>query len=444
MNAEPKKTERLSFRESLKKAPKRILRSCAHNWGWKLLSLALAVCLWAFLITQDPTLTRERTFNDVPVTVVGTETLISNGMVVLSGLEDEALLVRLRADVPQRAYSAAAAGNYSPRVDLSRVTDVGEQTLRIQTTSTTTYGTVDSVTPDSVTVVVDEYVTNYRVPVSLNIIGSYPAGYYGTAPVVDPSMVAVSGPKSIVDKITNLYVDYDVSRLAAKEGQIRSALPIRFTDANGKAIASDLLQVISASVVLRTVSVEQRLYPTKTMTVSSAIDLMGEPAEGYEVKSVSASPSTVLAAGDAAALETMDTLFTDSPVDVSGLSEPLTAEIVLRKPGSLIYLSSDNVTVMVDIGPVLTTRVFDGVPLEVRGAAEGLKVTPASNVVSVMVTGPVRLLNQLSASALNAYIDLSGLSAGKRVLPVQVEIADQSELSCAVSPANLSVDIAAE
>ena len=107
MNTEPKRNEIGSVRQALRQAPARFLRVCLHNWGWKLLSLFLAVCLWAGLITQDPTLTRERVFSDVPVTVTGTDTLIGNGLIVVSGLEDENLSVRLRADVPQRSYSNA-------------------------------------------------------------------------------------------------------------------------------------------------------------------------------------------------------------------------------------------------------------------------------------------------------------------------------------------------
>ena len=101
MNPEPKKTEqqpsgRPSFRKALKTAPKRLWGIVCHNWGWKLLALFLAVCLWAGLITQDPTLTREHYFYDVPVTVSGAETLRRNGMIVLSGLDAETLTTRLR------------------------------------------------------------------------------------------------------------------------------------------------------------------------------------------------------------------------------------------------------------------------------------------------------------------------------------------------------------
>ena len=448
MNAEPKKTdrtpERLSLREALRQAPGRFWRSCLHNWGWKLLSIFLALCLWAGLISQDPTLTRERVFTDVPVTLIGEDTLIRNGMVVLSGLEKDTLLVRLQADVPQRAYSATVASNYNPRIDLSRITQTGEQTLRILTTSSTTYGTVDIISPDSLTVVVDEYVTNYRVPVSINAVGVYPEGFYGSTPLLDPSSVAVSGPKSIVDKITNLYVDYDVSRLAAKEGLVRTALPMRFTDADGNEVDGSRLSVTSASVVLRTITVEQRLYPTKTLSVASLALTKGQPASGYVLKGITAMPATVLAAGDSSSLEALETLFTDSPVDIEGKSESFTVEIALRKPGSLYYLSDSTVNLQIEIVPVLTTKTFENIRLSLRGTE--LSAALEQNRVTVTVSGPQNTVDKLTASMLSAYVDASGLDNGEHILPVIAEIDGEQAagITCVTTPASITVMLTAK
>jgi hypothetical protein len=144
MNAEPERkptppeaAER-SVRAAFRQLPKKFWRMLSHNLLWKLLALVLAVSLWAGLITQDPTLTRERVFTDVPVSVTGSDTLRRNGFIVLSGVEDDSALVRLRVEVPQREYNSVTTSNYNPRVDLSKITETGEQTLKISTTSTTT------------------------------------------------------------------------------------------------------------------------------------------------------------------------------------------------------------------------------------------------------------------------------------------------------------------
>ena len=217
--------------DALKKAPGRLLTAMRHNWPWKLLALFLALCLWAGLISQDATLTRERVFNDVPLNITGADSLRrNNGLIVLSGLEPENLSVRMRVEVPQREYAFVASSNYNPRLDLTRISEPGEQTLRVVTMSSSTYGSVEDVSPSTVTVLVDEYVTNYRVPVSVNVIGEYPSGFYGGSISRDPAVAAVSGPRTVVDQIARIAVDYSASSLSPRAGFVRTAIPIRFYD----------------------------------------------------------------------------------------------------------------------------------------------------------------------------------------------------------------------
>ena len=81
MNTAPKKNPPVLDKELadvLKATPHRFWKKLTHNWGWKLLSLLLAVSLWAGLITQDPNLTRERRFTDVPISLTGQDTLRRN------------------------------------------------------------------------------------------------------------------------------------------------------------------------------------------------------------------------------------------------------------------------------------------------------------------------------------------------------------------------------
>ena len=230
MNTEPEKSIRKPahserpVRSAFRQLPQRFWRILSHNLIWKLLALVLAIALWAGLITQDPTLTRERVFSDVPVTVTGSDTLRRNGLIVTEGLDDISTLVRLKVEVPQREYNTVSSSNYSPRIDLSKITSTGEQSLKIATTSSTTYGTVTEVNPDSVTVKVDNYITSYRLPVTVHVLGDYPSGYYGTTPTLDPSIISVSGPESVVSRIARVGINFDVSLLPAQAGLVRTSL----------------------------------------------------------------------------------------------------------------------------------------------------------------------------------------------------------------------------
>lgn len=426
MNTAPKKNPPVldkELAEVLKATPTRFWNRLIHNWGWKLLSLLLAVCLWAGLITQDPNLTRERRFTDVPITLTNQETLRRNGLIVLSGLEEDNLrLESFRAEIPQRYYDSVTVTNFNPRIDLSRITETGEQEVKISFTTSATYGTVEASSPSTLPIVVDEYVTNYRVPVALNITGDYPSGFYASAPIVDPGTLAVSGPKTLVDQVAGVRANLDLNLLSARAGTTRLALPLYYVDASGNIIESDLLEAASANTVLRTVTVEQKLYQSKHVKVADSALIQGQPAEGYRITGVTATPTTLLVAGDNEALENILQLFAESPVSVEGASETFTTEVRLRKPADLVHLSTTSITVCVKIEPIMISRSFENVRVQVDQLPTDLRAVLSQKNLDVTVTGPMLEVKALRASQVRAFVNASGLEAGKHSIIVQTDV----------------------
>ena len=427
----------------LRTVPLKVVKRVLHNWPWKLLAGFLALCLWAGLITQDPSLTRERSFTDVPLSYTGMDTLRRNGLIVLSGIEDQDIHVRMRVEVPQREYSTVTYANYNPRVDLSRITQPGEQQVKITTTSTLSYGAVEEIYPSSVTVVVDEYVTNYRVPVSVSTSGAYPEGFYGTPFSLDPSVVAVSGPKSVVDRIARIYVDYDLDVLLPEAGTLIAALPMRFVDRHGNDIVSDLLEVTSSNVVLRSINVKQTLYPMRELSISQADLITGTPAKGYRVTGVTLSPETVRVAGTQEALDQMEAMFTSNTVDVSGVVESFNAVLRLTKPSELEYLSTGTVNVSVTVEPVIISTTLSSVRINARGIGGDKRAGFDTGYVNTVITGPQKQVEAIRPSKVTAYVDVNGLTAGEYMLPVQchVEDTDIAELTFQTTPATVCVTV---
>ena len=147
---------------------KKALGMLVHNWGWKIGSLVLAVCLWGALISQDTSLPRDKTITGVRVTASNAATLRNNGLIVVSGLEDLGT-VDLRVRLPQRSYTSAAAANYTARLDLSQIQEAGEQTIKVtaSATNSTNYGTVLEVMDGEVTVTVEEAMSLSNIPVEV-------------------------------------------------------------------------------------------------------------------------------------------------------------------------------------------------------------------------------------------------------------------------------------
>ena len=113
------------------------------------------------------------------------------------------------------------------RIDLSRIRETGVQQVKVQSTSSSTWGSVTEIYPETVEIEVEEYITRYRIPVSIVTTGEAPAGYYAATPSLDPPLVAVSGPRSLVEKIARAEATLELNTLPAREGLVRTlrALP---------------------------------------------------------------------------------------------------------------------------------------------------------------------------------------------------------------------------
>lgn len=420
-----------------------VWRAVKHNWGFKLLALLIAIVMWSGLITQDPTLTREKTFNDVKITVAGTETIKRNGLIVTSDLDEILGKAQLRVDVPQMQYNTATASLFNVRIDLSSITKTGPQEIKVLTTNNVVYGNVSEVTPDTIPIEVEEYITRYRIPVNVNSVGQAPEGYYAGTAQPDPPMVAVSGPRSLVEKIVQAEAVVELGSLPAREGSIRTAAKFFLLDEAGNRVESELLSVTSESVLLDSVVVEQSMYATKSMELSGLSMISGKPADGYEVKSVTCTPETIRAAGRAVNLELLDTLYASSMVDVSGRAESFQQQLRVRRPTELVYLSADSITVEVEIGPIIKQQEFSGQKIELINLAQGLRASLSTKTANVSVTGPQLWVKGLRNYHISLSCDVAGLVEGDYDLPVNCTIQndDGQAYTVDLDPATIHVTI---
>lgn len=325
------------------------------NWKLKLVSILVAITIWGALISEDASLLREKTFHDVPVSITGMDALQRNGLVIVGGL-DAAHTIQMRADVPQKAYSAVNPSNYSVRADVSRITETGEQKVPIQTLSTASFGSVTWLSSSEITVVVDEYITRRRVPVKLVQTGQLPEGYYATGISADPANVVISGPRSLVSSISTIVASYNQSNLDTVSGVQYSAVPYRLLDQQGQEITSKLISVTSENVLLDTILVEQTIYPTKQVDLNLTGLTKGQVAQGYAIHGIKADPASVKIAGPLHDIDGIKLLDLTSSIDVTDLNEPIIRAMRIEKPVGVIYMSESAVYVTVEIGPALSDQ----------------------------------------------------------------------------------------
>lgn len=333
-----------------------VLRRIAHNGGWKLLSLLLAVCIWGVLVTQDEDLPRTKRFNDLKVNIINSRTLQENGLIVVDGL-DKIKTVDIVAQLPQKHYATATADRYQIRADLSQVKDTGRQELTLTATVTNSnfYGSVISISPATITVDVESLISRSRIPVNLKVTGTPPEGFWSTTPTVDPYYVQVAGPKSVVEKISQCEVEYDLAMLSAQSGTLRNSLPFIFKDKEGNVLDDSHLTVSNQGISMSHVLVEQKLYPAMQVPVNTAKEslLSGQPADGYTITDIRVEPAFVTIADDDLTpyLSPDYAIAVVQRIDVTGENKTKTVNIALNNRG-LTHISSPTVSVTIEIKPL--------------------------------------------------------------------------------------------
>ncbi len=323
-----------------------------HNGWLKLLALIIAVILWAGLISQDENVTREKVFQNVPVTVIGSDTLRRNNYIVTSDIDELLSNISITAAVPQLQYDTAEASAYNLRVDLSRIRSSGEQKLSIQYSKSANYGEIISVTPSSITVDVDEYKTRQVLPVTADYKGDKPDGWWISDLTIEPDKISVSGPKRLITSISRprIYVDYE--SIEWKEGTYQNDEKLLFFDTAGEPLDSSLFEISSSfGSDVDSIFYSATILPVHSYIAADSINITGHPEEGYEIKGISITPETISVAAPSGVLDQLYELPAE-PVNVNGLTDTKVFEVKIQKPSSDAVLSNDTILVKVEIGPV--------------------------------------------------------------------------------------------
>ncbi len=321
-----------------------------HN-GWvKLLAVLISLVLWAGLISQDDSLTRDKTWQNVNVNVSGADTIKRAGYIVVRDLDQILYNVTVTAAVPKKQYDASDISAYNVRVDLSRINGTGSQELRILSTPSNTYGKIVNTIPSVINVEVEEYVVRQRIPVSVAVTGDYQNGWYGewymSTPTVDPALIAVNGPRTIVQTISRAKVILDPQTLEWSEGTLFTTGDIRLYNRAGEEINNPLIGITTESLSIDTVLIEANVLPVRTFQLNEQFDL-----QDSRITSVRFSPETVRVAARSEVLEQMDSL----PIDLSGIDadnlENGTNVITVRvqKPSEDAVLSNDTVILTIEV-----------------------------------------------------------------------------------------------
>jgi YbbR domain-containing protein len=393
-----------------------------RNWALKLGAVALATILYTGLVFSGSF--SDKTLPDVPVTA-------------LAQPEGTYLLTQQlgRVDIRYRSATDApvtvTAESFAVTIDLASydMTQAAQvQSLKIHVRSLTEGVEILSYTPNAVSVALDR-IDEMQVPVAVDS-GQVPAGLEIGTPQLSLAQVTASGPRSRLDR-----VDRALATVRIDPSGIDCCGPVDLVpvDINGARVDSVELNPSTVRVQIDVSTVEtSRTVPIRPL-------LIGAPAAGFEVGTVTADPAVVTLRGSPEVLAAIAEVLTE-PISLAGTNSTLraTGKLVLPDGARLADPAASEPTITVQIRETVATRTLL-LGLVCTGVPAGSACLPQLDQVAAIVTGTVSDLDALDPSALTATLDASGLGPGDHLirptvaLPTGVRLVSMSPISVTVT-----------
>ena len=359
--------------------------------GLLALSLALGVATWLF-VTEAENPTQAGLF---PVRIPVTYVNVGDDLAVANDLGS----VALRIEAPVDRWDSLSPSNFEASVDLAGRT-AREQSVPVRAEVGGARGVrILAVAPPAISVNLEEVVSRI-IPVEPRLVGALPFGYEAGEAVPERLTVEISGPDSLVALARSAVAEINVAGLTVGFGQTVELTP---RGEGGGRIRGLVLEPSSVGVEVGV----RRAAVTKTVPL--AVELLGEPAAGYRVSGVAVRPGVARVEGAIEALRGLDELPLGA-VRLDGAAADIRVALAPSLPDGVAAPGGPGeAEVVVTIEPVAGTTVVVVVP-EAGGVPDGLAADFGDQVVTVVLDGPLPLLNGLETGDVRAEVDAGGLA----------------------------------
>ena len=393
------------------------------RWFYILVSILMAFVLWVY-VGKEANPIATGTIRNVQVVFSGLDVLEERGLMISDGASQT---VSLNIQARREVFKRLSQGDVTVTVDVSGITEPGEQSIPITTRiisyprSITSTDAIDLryTSPAAVDFTVSRWETK-EVDVLAVFEGSVAEGYQRGEITVTPQRISVSGPEELVEQVDHAQVT------TAQEGLTETyseQCSYSLVDLDGGVVSSSNLKTDPESVLV-TLPVE--VLKEVPLTVN-LIDGGGATAENAKVTIEPA--DTIMVSGSQSDLEGLKEISLGD-IDLSDVysTNTFTKEIALS-PELTNVSGIAEVTVTVSIQG-LTTRTMKVSNIELINAPEGYTPEAITKSCSVLIRGPEEEVNQITESQLRIVADLSTTdpSTGSRTVPVKVYLDGSSKV----------------
>lgn len=379
---------------------------------YALLAAVIAFGLWLYVITVvDPE--AEQPFYDVPVVLSNESVLKDKGLMIATDTQPTVTLVLKgnRTDLNKLKKS-----DITLLTDLSRINTAGNQNISYSISFPGEFADnafeVLSHAPDKVALSIVEWGSK-EVDVAVNYIGSVALEYIVDKEGVqlDYEKVTITGPKDVIDQITQARVDVELS---GRDQTFSESFRYTLCDAQGE-------PVDAAQVKTNVAEVNMTLRIQRVKEVNLLLDVKYGGGATLQTSTIQIEPKTIKVAGSETLLEGLDSLVLGS-VNLADITEDTTLTLPITLTEGLTNLSGQTEATVTIAFPDLEVKTLSVNKIQVVNVPSGMKVNVGTQVCSVTVRGPKAQIDAITEKHLTVRVDMANVELGENMYAAHVYV----------------------
>lgn len=402
---------------------KKLKNLLVNNVGLKFLSVLFALILWLVVVNiDDPDKTQTFTTN---VVLENEEAIADMGKSF--EIINDSNVVSFRVTAKRSIIERMTASDFRATADMKNIEikKDGKAVIPVDITSSRYSSQIDIDKKNKNLEVAIEDLQSNQFKVIADTIGTPAEGSAVGELTVSPDVITISGPVSIVSKISRVVATIDVKeKFADIEDNV---VPVLY-DADGNTLDTSKLTFSQ-----ETVFVTAQILSVKEIPVNC--ETGGSLAEDYQQVSVECDPKKITVKGAAEQLNKL-TIITipQEALDISGAKETLTKEIdistYLPEGVTLVDSSQAKVKVTVVIEQI-ESKTFN-VPvknIKIFNLLKDYDIEYQGEKIPVTLKGYTSDLESLSASDIMLSIDVGQIQPGTNTVPLSLSMGSEYTLA---------------
>ena len=365
------------------------------NWKNKqkiivqLVCLLLSLGLWIYVTNiENPIKSYE--LSRVPVEIKNADSLKDAGLALSPNQE---FYVNLKIEGNSQDLFSVDKSDFTISVDLNEfVLKNGENKITVNIENSPSTVKIKNSNGLTITINTEAYSTK-EVPVKSKINVISKSSYYVATPIFSPETIVVSGPESLVNKVTKVVAEGEESNAIKTIVKNYIVIPV---DENDKEVTGIQLSQKWAEAIIEIN--EGKIVPIK-------INTTGTLPSGLRLKSISSTTTEIGITGPESALSSINEIGTET-INLSEIKDSTNIDVALGIPdGILIHNGENSITVSIVVEKVQTKEFI--IDYSMIGQQEGITVVPDNNKVTITVSGFEDVLNSLTEANFTAELDVS-------------------------------------